>query len=631
VRTVFVDNFYYLRTEQGISVEVVPHLGLMTLATILEEAGHSVRIFDPKILFKSGGFQAPDDSFLEAWAEELLASGADVLGFTAYGRTLPYVVRVAQRIKHARPDQIIALGGPHATIVGPALLERFSCFDVVVRYEAEPIIVELVETLRDGGDLSGIANLVFRQGDGIATTPAPLTLPEMDDLPEPALHLYPVEQLRLAELSIEAGRGCPFACTFCSTASFFQRRYRLKSNRRMIEEMERARERYGTNHFNLNHDLFGLVKKSLREFCDLVRGRGFVWKCSMRSDTLDKPLVEQLASAGCHHLYFGIETGSPRLQKIILKKLDLRSTRRMVRWVVEAGIACTVSFIVGFPEETESDQDQTLDLIGELLAIDPRHVLPQLHILSPEPGSELAATTAAVEFDGIGPEADDLLDQDLIRSHPDLFSVFFHYRSVTPRWRQLMTSSFVLYLLPELGYPLATHLCCNFFGGSLAAMFRAIVPEEPCEPLTLEAILRLLHQGTDALIEKLAAEAPYVADLVRFSRIARTVEQMTPPGQLAVEDGAEPAEVGGLARFDCNVAALAQAVLEQPLAAVGMDLAAAEEHWCLLYREGAAGLVVGNLESSMGRTLEQSSSLLEAPLGAAAERCRELGMHFIQL
>lgn len=633
VRIVFVDNFYYLRTERGISVQVVPHLGLMTLATILEGEGHSVEIFDPKVMFGLGGWREPDDSFLDRWAEELLARDASIVGFTAYGRTLPYVVRVAERIKRADPSRIIVVGGPHATIVGPVLLERFDCFDLVVRYETEGIIVRLIEALRDGTDLSGIENLVYRRDGRIAATPAIQLLPEMDEIPEPALHLYPVDQLHLAELSIEAGRGCPFACTFCSTANFFQRRYRLKSNERMIDEMERARARYGTNQFNLNHDLFGLVKKSLREFCEMVRGRGFVWKCSMRSDTLDDDLIELLAAAGCHHLYFGIETGSPRMQKIVEKRLDLRATRRKIRKVVEAGIACTVSFIVGFPEEEEIDQDQTLDLIGELLAIDPRAVLPQLHILSPEPGSELAEGSHPIEFDGIGPEADDLLDAELIRGNPELFSVFFHYRSVTPRWRALLTSSFVLYLLPELGYPLATHLCSNFFGGSLSAMFKAVVPEEPHGPLTFEAILGSLRRGMDALVERLSAEAPYVADLVRFSRIARAVEQLNPGeegGAAPGPDASAMAEVAGLARFDRNVAALAQAILEHPTASVDADLAAAEEHWCLLYLEGSNQLIVGNVEPDMGRELERSSPPQGAPFPVGAERCRELGVHFIQ-
>lgn len=629
IRVTFVDNFFYLRTEKGISVQVVPHLGLMTLATILGQAGHEATIFDPKILFDLGGFDEPDDAFLDAWAEHLLARQADIVGFTAYGRTLPYVVRVAQRIKRARPRQIVIVGGPHATIVGPILLERFDCFDLVVRYETEPIIRELVEALCTGGDLSGIANLVYRQGGRVVTTPALQFLPEMDDIPEPALHLYPVETLHLAELSIEAGRGCPFACTFCSTASFFQRKYRLKSNRRMIDEMERARQRYGTHRFNLNHDLFGLVKKSLREFCELVRGRGFAWKCSMRSDTLDESLIGLLAAAGCYHLYFGIETGSPRLQKIVEKRLDLDATRRMIRRVVEAGIQCTVSFIVGFPEEEEADQDQTLDLIGELLAIDPRRVLPQLHILSPEPGSELAETATPIEFDGIGPETDDLLDGELIRGNPDLFSVFFHYRSATPRWRQLLTSSFVLYLLPELGYPLATHLCSNFFAGRLSAMFRAIVPEEPREPLTFDTILRLLHQGADALIAQLAAASPYVADLVRFSRIVRQVEKATSAEHAAPEPAQEAAEVAGLARFDHDVAALAQAVLERPGAAVADHLTAAQEHWCLLYVESAGELVVGNVTPEMGRELEQTEALPELPLVAGLAGPRELGLRFI--
>ena len=307
MKVLLVDNFWCRRVGPGFRVDISPHLGLMSLAAMLEAAGHEARILDPKLLFRVGGFDGGDEPFRRAWAEACLASGADVVGFTAYGRTLPPVLRVAELLRERRPDLPILLGGPHATIMAPHLVAAFESLTVVVRYEAEPIVVPLVEALGSGASLAHIPNLVYRENGRVVETRREPIMVDLDELPELALHLYPDSELRRTEMSLEAGRGCPFACTFCSTANFFQRRYRLKSNERLLDEMERARARYGVNVFNLNHDLFGLKKKSLREFCALAEGRGFLWKCSMRSDTLDPGLLGELRSAGCRVLVSEID------------------------------------------------------------------------------------------------------------------------------------------------------------------------------------------------------------------------------------------------------------------------------------------------------------------------------------
>ncbi|WP_316235390.1 MULTISPECIES: B12-binding domain-containing radical SAM protein [unclassified Bradyrhizobium] len=549
-----VDNFFYVRRLGRVHVETSPHLGLMTLATILERAGHNVRIIDPKELFETRDSASPDEDFLEAWAQEILRCDPSIVGFTALGRTLPYCVGVARRLKAAAPHSPIVIGGPHATIVGERLLEKFDCFDVVVRYEAEPLILDLVRNLQSGASLDGIPNLLFRRDSSIVRTRHSLEIPEMDDLPPPAMHLYDISDTMMAELSLEAGRGCPFSCTFCSTATFFKRRYRLKSNYRLIADMEDMRGRYGVSRFILNHDLFGLNKKSLREFCRLITGRGFTWKCSMRPDTLDRSLLDQMVAAGCVDIYFGVETGSERLQSVIKKRLDLSFARRTLSTVAAMGVTCTASFITGFPEESIEDQDATLNLIGDLLAEAPDKITAQLHILSPEPGSELAIDPAAIAFDGLGPELDDLFDARLVEQEPELFSVFYHFKTTLPRWRILLSSAFVSYVLPELGIPLATHMSRTLFGGSLATMFTAIVPIDPGTVTSFSDAIAKLWQGIECMVARHAAGKPNLIDLVRLSRILALARADAVRGQgtLAGEID-DPQTCYLLVKFDCSI------------------------------------------------------------------------------
>lgn len=627
-KTVLVDNFFYGQANRRLSAEVVPHLGLMSLASVLEGAGQAVEICDPKLLFGAGKWSEPGTEFLDAWAEDLLCRNADSIGFTAYGRSLPYVIRVAERIKRFRPKLPIVLGGPHATIVGDKILRKFNCFDAVVRYEAEPLIVDLVAAISQQRDPGFTPNLVYRKGGEIFETPKQIFLSEMDSLPELALHLYPIEQLRLAELSIEAGRGCPFDCTFCSTSRFFQRRYRLKSNARMLHEMETARARYGINVFNLNHDLFGLVKKSVYEFCDMARGRDFDWKCSMRTDTVDSKLVSALAAAGCRHIYFGVETGSARLQKTIRKRLKLNQTSQILREVVGSGIHCTTSFITGFPEETSEDQDQSLDMIGELLRINPQRVLPQLHVLSPEPGSALAERTDPVTYDGIGPEVDELVDDELIQENPQIFSVFYHYQSATPRWRIIMASAFISHLVPEVGYPLTTYIVNNFFNASLASLFRAIVRKVPNGKLPFQSILRVLREGLDSALHDLGSDASYLGELVRLSRVLSAIKDFP-----VVESAGGATEPGGetwLVRFDCDVLALARMIMRDPERRLLASEVTRGENWVLLDYKLPDSLKTGSLGIEPGRWMSMLNSPYQVMLGHHGQLFRELGVDRIR-
>ena len=516
---VLVDNFFYLRSIERVEITVSPHLGLMSLASVLESVGHVVSIVDPKLVFSAGDWRLPGQQFYEAWAHTILSLGADIAGFTALGRTLPHAVAAASRIKALRPDLPVLVGGPHATILGPALLEAFDCFDVVVRHEAETTIVRTVEAVHAGKDLGNLVNVVFRDARRVVSTPETRPLPAMDDLPFPAYHLYPREALLGKELAIEAGRGCPFACTFCSTANFFQRRYRLKSNKRLIEEMELLRSRYGTVVIDLNHDLFGLNKKALRDFCRQVTGRGLKWKCSMRPDTMDVAMLGDLVRAGCVSIYFGIESGSPRMQKIIAKKLDLQDTAQSIEQALDVGLVCTASFITGFPEETDEDLNETLDMIGRLSALSSTRLLVQLHVLSPEPGSDLAAREQTIRFDGIGPEMDDLVDTELIARHPQVFSVFHHFETRLSRKRVLYCSAFVTFVMPEAGHALVRLITDVGFEGRLSRLLDAVIPQDTDEDIDFNRMIERLWAGLEWVAANTLRETSYIGELVRFSRI----------------------------------------------------------------------------------------------------------------
>ena len=415
-------------------LDVHPHLGLLSLATVAERDGHVVQIYDPKRVIRSGVLSY-DENVYDRAAQSLLSQRPEVVGFTSLGCSFLFALNVARRIKHQEPELPILLGGPHATMLHREILERFTQFDVIVRYEADEIFPAVLANL-ERRNFDGIPGLSWR-GPGLNFNQGAPKVENLDTLPLLNYDYYPVADLELDLLRIEAGRGCPFTCTFCSTASFFQRSFRLKSAARLVRELDILHERYGFVDFKLDHDLFTVNKRKILDFCEAVKNSNYRWRVSARVDCVDQELLSRMAEAGCVGMYFGIETGSRRMQEIARKRLDVDLVEPTLAVAEQLGIASTASFITGYHEELETDLADTLDLLGRCLG---PACLTQLHMLAPEPGTPMFAEHRdQMEYDGYaGPyNAFRVVPQDtqLVLDHKDIFSTYYYYPAALPRAR----------------------------------------------------------------------------------------------------------------------------------------------------------------------------------------------------
>lgn len=470
MRLLLVDNLILPETGSLAALDVHPHLGLLALAAAATGQGHEASIYDPKRLLRSGHL-AYDETLYERVAQELLAASPEAVGFTTLGCSFLFAINVAAELKRREPDLPILLGGPHATMLHRPILERFPQFDLVARHECDEVIAPLLDAL-PSRRLEHIPGLSWRDGGRLRYTEGKPKVEDLDSLPISNYDLYPVADLGLDLLRIEAGRGCPFMCTFCSTAGFFQRSFRLKSAARLVEELDVLHERYGMVDFKLDHDMFTVNRHKVLEFCKAVRGRGYRWRASARVDCVDDALLGEMAEAGCVDLYFGIETGSERMQRICQKKLDLRLVRPILRSCKVLGIESTVSFITGYPEETEEDQDDTLDMLGELHN---PHCLGQLHVLAPEPGTPLfEAHGQRMAYDGYGgpynAEFVSPRDGDLVLKNPDIFSTYHYYPATIPRWHHVFATE-ATSMLRRLG-PLVLKYLLRAYDGRMSALVR---------------------------------------------------------------------------------------------------------------------------------------------------------------
>ena len=111
--------------------------------------------------------------------------------------------------------------------------------------------------------------------------------------------------------------------------------------------------------------MFTFRRKTVYETCKLFREMEFPvrWGCSARLDCIDRELIDEMAASGMEGIYIGIETGSPRMQKLINKNLSLEKAEKTVKFLLDQDIRVALFFMYGFPEETEEDLRKTLDLI----------------------------------------------------------------------------------------------------------------------------------------------------------------------------------------------------------------------------------------------------------------------------
>jgi radical SAM superfamily enzyme YgiQ (UPF0313 family) len=410
-------------------------MGILSLAAVLEQNGVETEIIDLNRLYHKyiHSHESQCGTDFCAFASDALAPVvADVFGFSTICSSYPLTLRLARAVRARHPDAWIILGGPQASVVDRATLQTFPDVDLIVRGEAEETFPIILESLsNDARKLGLIDGVTFRQGTEIIRRPNAPVIEDLDSLPPPAFHLYPhIKDCCYAP--VEAGRGCPFACSFCSTNDFFRRRFRMKSPQVLVSQMELIKKTYGIESFDLIHDMFTVDRKKVLAFCDAVEqsGGNLYWSCSARTDCVDDELISRMAKAGCDGVFFGIDTGSEAMQEVIQKRLDMNQAALMVKSANHHGIKTTVSLITGFPEETKDDLRATIRFLGDSLRYEGSDI--QLHLLCPLAETPITSKYRdRLTYDDIFSDISfqgweqDPKEREMIKSHRDLFPNFY--------------------------------------------------------------------------------------------------------------------------------------------------------------------------------------------------------------
>lgn len=453
----------YETTSQLTNVAIP--LGVLSLHAQIQanpECGYSADFLDLNLEIEGTGIEL-DRGFYDFAANLLAERNADVYGFSTICNTYIDVLEISKRLKALRPEAPIVYGGAQASITDVRTLEVWPSVDVVVRGEAEHTLIELLKALDRRDGLAATRGITYRGEEGriLRNAPAPI-IKDLDDLPTPSYELYAKIIKSYSEpredgmefvnaIPVEVGRGCPFSCTFCVTNDYFVKTFRMKSQRRILEELRLLSRDFEASLFHFHHDMFTVNRAKVIEFCRVLEESDLKisWNCSARIDCVDEEIVDSMASVGCKTIFFGLESGSRRIQKAIKKNLKLEDVEEKLDRVRERGIKPILSFIIGFPDEDRQDLQATMDLFLRQVYSES---IAHISILSPKPGTPITKEYRdRLRFDLYDNDerAPVVLEQDtaFLSKHPDLFSDCFYIEPALDR----DLHKFILMIADQLG------------------------------------------------------------------------------------------------------------------------------------------------------------------------------------
>ncbi len=263
--------------------------------------------------------------------------------------------------------------GPHASTAPAESMARAPQVDGMLVGEPEEGIAQIaaLDTLDRLGE---VANLTWRHGDTVVPHRAHGTFAGFLQAPPPAWDLlalsdYALPMVNKPYVLVETSRGCPYSCDFCVAPIHQGHKFRERSAKALVDEIERCHRTLGIDFFYLWGDTVTLNVKSFTAFCDelIARNLPIQWFGNARADNLTDPaFVHRLKRAGCWMLALGIESESEEVRKDMAKRLERQKIQTAFKNMRDAGVKSFAFFIFGYPGESAASLDATTRYAIEL-------------------------------------------------------------------------------------------------------------------------------------------------------------------------------------------------------------------------------------------------------------------------
>lgn len=288
----------------------------------------------------------------------------------------PYFAELKRRL----PDAAICIGGYQAMLTQQQTIENPDV-DFICTGDGEYAMGNLVQFMRGSKD-GPVDGMWEKMRDGSVFRTEPHQIGDLAALPFPDYDIFekedgfdnvntsifgPKEKL---VLPVMTGRGCPYRCTYCCNTPLlegwknkkeFLRKYEPQA---MVDELIRLRDKYGVGYFEFWDELFLSNLKFVNAFFELYKDQiGLPFSINSRVEVMNEKFCKAAAEAGCHTIWFGIESGDEKYRSTMLgRKMTNQQVIDAAENCKKAGINRLTFNIVGMPLETAENMRQTLEL-----------------------------------------------------------------------------------------------------------------------------------------------------------------------------------------------------------------------------------------------------------------------------
>jgi len=345
--------------------EIRPPLGLMYIASYLEQNGFKVNILDAE----------KDLLDNKKILERIIEISPKYIGITSTTPESSKVIELFNEIKRARPETVTVAGGSHFSALPEYQNGEYDAIDHIVVGEGEKAFLKIVSEATK----EKIVEIMNEES--------------LDDLPLPARHLvdydhyqFPVPRKGMVRMdTIVTSRGCPFSCLFCFNRNT---KVRYRNIKKCVDEIAMSHEKYKTNFFMFLDDTLTISKERVVELCDEIVKRGLHKKVTFyanaRADRVDFETLKKMKQAGVVEVSTGVESGSQQLLNMENKGTTLEQYAQVYSWMRKLGFETRGSFILGHPHETHETVKETIKFAKKL-----RLVRVSCCIMTPYPGTEI--------------------------------------------------------------------------------------------------------------------------------------------------------------------------------------------------------------------------------------------------